>query len=407
MATHPTMGGLYYVVWPGTVRKVTYTPSNSPPVAVIDADTTYGPGPLTVQFVGEGSSDPDQDPLTYAWDFGDGSVSNAMNPEHMFNPETPDATGYVVTLTVTDPDGASDRAKLAVSANNTPPRVTITSPIDGTTYPLSGDSVFDLTASISDAEHGSDELSCAWQTELHHNDHVHAEPIDSSCSTTTVISPLGCGDETYFYRVQLTVTDAAGLSTGASSTLLPDCGEAWQGQDIGDVETAGSFEDEADSITVHGSGDNILGWSDEFYYVYQTLEGDGEIIARLTSLTQTHEWAKAGVMVRGRLSDDSSHGMMAVIADHGVAAYYRRDDGEFGLLARPGPELSMPVWLRVVRSGDTLAGYYSSDGTSWTLSESGTISLPDSVLIGLALTSRDDGALATAAFDHVRVIRED
>ncbi|MGH9163155.1 MAG: PQQ-dependent sugar dehydrogenase [Vicinamibacteraceae bacterium] len=407
MATHPIEGSLYYVVWPATVRKVAYTPSNSLPVAVIDADITYGPGPLTVQFVGDGSSDPDQDPLTYAWDFGDGTVSNVANPQHTFSPETPEPTGYVVTLTVTDADGAINRAQLAVSVNNTPPSLTITSPIDGTTYPITGDAVFDLTASISDAEHSADQLSCAWQTVLHHNDHAHPEPADSSCSTTTVISPLGCGDETYFYRVHLTVTDAAGLSTAASSTLLPDCGEAWQGQDIGDVETAGSFEEEADSITVHGSGDNILGWSDEFYHVYQTLEGDGEIIARLTSLTQTHEWAKAGVMVRATLSDDSSHGMMAVTADHGVAAYYRMNEGDFGLLARPGPELPLPVWLRLVRSGDTLTGYYSSDGTNWTLGESGTISLPDSVLIGLALTSRDDGALATATFDNVSVTRED
>ncbi|MPZ20460.1 MAG: DUF1349 domain-containing protein [Luteitalea sp.] len=405
MASHPEEGGLYYVVWPATVRKVTYSPSNSRPVAVIDSDKTHGPGPLTVQFTGDSSSDPDQDPLVYAWDFGDGSVSDAVNPQHTFDPETPEATSYAVTLTVTDPADASDQADMVVSVNNTPPTVTITSPIDESTYPLTGDSVVDLTASISDAEHGPDQLSCAWQTVLHHNDHVHAEPVDSSCSTTTVMSPLGCGEETYFYRVHLTVTDAAGLSTAASATLLPDCSETWQGQDIGNVAAAGSFVEEGDTITVHGSGTDIWSTSDEFHYVYQALEGDGEIVARVTSLTPTHDWTKAGLMVRATLTGQSRHAMMMASVGHGVAFKYRTRDGGRSAPGGPGPTVSMPVWLRLVRSGNTLSGYYSSDGTNWTLRDSVTISLPSSVFIGLALTSHADGTLATATFDNVSVTR--
>lgn len=405
MATHPVEGGLYYVVWPAQVRKVTYTPSNSPPVAVIDADITYGPGPLTVQFSGDGSSDPDQDPLTYTWDFGDGSVSSAMNPQHTFTPETPEATGYVVALTVTDPGGASGRADLVVSVNNTPPTVTITSPIDGSTYPLTGDSVFDLRASIGDAEHAPNQLSCAWQTVLHHNDHAHAEPVDTSCSTTTVVSPLGCGDETYFYRVHLRVTDPAGLSTAASSTLLPDCSNIWQGQDIGSVAAAGSFVEEDGSITVHASGADIWGRRDELHYVYQTLEGDGEIVARLTSLTPAHDWTKAGVMVRATLSSESRHAMIISTVGHGVAFKYRKRDGGPSAPSGSGRRLSMPVWLRLVRSGNTLTGYVSRNGSHWWRWDRVRISLPRSVLIGLALTSHADGVLATATFDNVTVRR--
>ncbi|MGH9163156.1 MAG: PQQ-dependent sugar dehydrogenase [Vicinamibacteraceae bacterium] len=405
MSTHPEEGGLYSVVWPATVRKVTYEPSNSPPSAVIGSDVINGPSPLTVQFSGDDSSDADGDALTYAWSFGDGSSSNVVNPQHTFDPPTPEPTGYLVRLTVTDPDGARSQAEMVISVNNTPPSVMITSPTDGTTYPLTGDSVFDLTAAISDAEHAPEQLSCAWQTVLHHNDHAHAEPVDSRCSTTTVISPLGCGDETYFYRVHLTVTDAAGLWTTASSTLLPDCAKIWQGRDIGSVAAAGSFVDEDGSITVHGSGADIWGSKDEFHYVYQPLAGKGEIVARVTSLTPVHPKAKVGVMVRASLTANSRHAMMMALPSDSISFKYRRTNG--GATAPPGadPNVPLPVWLRVTRSGNTLTGYYSSDGITWTRRGSVTISLPSSVFIGLAVTSHADGVLATATFDNVRVKR--
>src|SRR5204862_7960397 len=86
-----------------------------------------------------------------------------------------------------------------------------------------GDSVYNCTANVSDSEQGPAGLSCAWQTILHHNNHIHTEPIDPNCATTTTISPAGCDGNTYFYSVLLTVTDSAGLSTTAESRLYPNC----------------------------------------------------------------------------------------------------------------------------------------------------------------------------------------
>lgn len=78
---------------------------NNPPSAVIsvegktivDGQVTVEPGE-TVQFVGSESSDPDGDTLYYRWTFGDGSVSEAADPQHTY------AVGgtYDVTLVVDD-----------------------------------------------------------------------------------------------------------------------------------------------------------------------------------------------------------------------------------------------------------------------------------------------------------------
>jgi len=70
---------------------------NHPPVA--DAGGPYtGTVGTSVQFDGSGSSDPDGDPLTYQWNFGDGGTSTAMSPTHSYSA----AGTYTVSLTVND-----------------------------------------------------------------------------------------------------------------------------------------------------------------------------------------------------------------------------------------------------------------------------------------------------------------
>jgi hypothetical protein len=132
-------------------------------------------------------------------------------------------TSYDATVTVTDELGATASAGVLISINNSPPDIQITSPLDGSTYPITQQTLVPLTASIADAEHAAGELTCAWQTSLHHDEHVHPEPIDPNCASEALFSPVGCGLETYFYEATLTVTDAAGLSTTATSYVYPDC----------------------------------------------------------------------------------------------------------------------------------------------------------------------------------------
>ncbi|HMQ47194.1 MAG TPA: PQQ-dependent sugar dehydrogenase [Saprospiraceae bacterium] len=222
LALNPADGILYYIDLEGNIKKITYG-GNPAPVAIIEMDKNYGGQNLTVQFDASNSYDPNLSPLSYSWDFGDGSVSQEKSPTHTFTTTEQSVKRFDVQLTVTDTAGASSTATAVVSLNNTPPRVEITSFKDGDRYPLNGTNLLRLAAEVSDEEHSNEELMYAWRTFLHHNDHFHPDPVDFERESFTLISPLGCHDEFYWYRIALTVTDPGGLATTVSQQIYPNC----------------------------------------------------------------------------------------------------------------------------------------------------------------------------------------
>jgi glucose/arabinose dehydrogenase len=392
VTANPVDGQIYYVAFDevgNSALHTIYWTNNLPPVAVADATPRYGPTPLSVQFTGDGSSDPEGGPITYLWDFGDGSVSSTdANPVHVYRPteditaqgtvvarvfsfdppfptghgnpdpnvmrdgvypplgtidqmlqwdtfhdadqygddwvgytfdtpheirwldfqegvHTPDGgwwnallveflvngewvaanntaiwppygaaqalsytrytigfdpvvatgvrlhgvpggvtpyvsfgefrviaspanpthtpTAYTARLTVTDPLGASSSTSLLISPDNSPPQVTITSPVDGSHYEVGGSVTEQLRAQVSDAETPTANLSYAWQSILHHNTHIHPGPIVNQPSPDIVIETPGCTSEIFFWEFKLTVTDPQGLQTTRSSFVYPHC----------------------------------------------------------------------------------------------------------------------------------------------------------------------------------------
>ncbi len=226
MVQSPKDSLIYYVNYVNnSIIRINYG-GNRAPSAVISSSTPYGPSPHTVSFTGSGSSDPDNNPLTYLWNFGDGTTSTAINPSHSFGTggnTTP--ASYTVTLTVTDNQGGSGVATKIISVNNTPPVVAITSPVNNTQYIPGPDTTYQLTANVSDDQAGST-LKYAWQTILRHNTHEHREAVDTNKITSATIARIGCNGDTYYYIITLTVTDAYGLVGMDSAKIFPACSTA-------------------------------------------------------------------------------------------------------------------------------------------------------------------------------------
>jgi ABC-type transport system involved in multi-copper enzyme maturation permease subunit len=169
--------------------------------------------------------------------------------------------------------------------------------------------------------------------------------------------------------------------------------------------------------------------TDSFYFVHRPLEGTGSITVRMTALTggsTSHSpgsgpaglqpWSKAGIIIKENTRPGSAYAAMMVTGSHGVRMqdnYTGDTPGLAGTVSTVSPR-----WLRLARSGDTITGYESANGTAWTKVGTARLAgLPRAVQAGLFATSpaytqvtsqRLLGSggivrpsLATAVFDHV------
>ena len=173
--------------------------------------------------------------------------------------------------------------------------------------------------------------------------------------------------------------------TAGSSSRLPS---PWADADVGSPAVAGSASYANGVFTVNGGGADIWGGTDQFNYVSQPLTGDGSIVARVTSQSDTDPWAKAGVMIKQSTASGSSYALLAVTPGNGIAFQYG-----FNASVSGGSYTFPNGWLKLTRSGSTITAYSSADGTTWTQVGTTTISLTDPVTIGLFTCAHNAGAL--------------
>jgi phosphatidylserine/phosphatidylglycerophosphate/cardiolipin synthase-like enzyme/regulation of enolase protein 1 (concanavalin A-like superfamily) len=189
---------------------------------------------------------------------------------------------------------------------------------------------------------------------------------------------------------------------GGNPPPPPSLPAPWQDGDIGATPIPGSASYSSGTFTIKGSGADIWGTSDAFHFVYQQIAGDVTIQARVNSITPADRWSKAGVMIRASLSPQSAHALMLVSSAKGVAMQWRPTTGGSSLNAA-GSLSAPPRWVRLVRNGNTISGYESSNGSTWTLVTSQTIAMGSTVYVGLAVTSHTTAAATTAAVANVSV----
>jgi glucose/arabinose dehydrogenase/PKD repeat protein len=199
------------------IRRIRYTSGNQAPIAAASANPTSGQAPLTVNFSSAGSSDPEGQPLSYSWTFGDNTTSTAANPTHTYAT----AGQYTARLTVSDGTNATLAPPVTINAGN-PPTATVTSPIDGTFF-NAGD-VISFSGTGTDPDDGTMPASAfTWNIDFLHEGHVHpGTPVTGVTSGTFTIPTSGhdfSGNTRY--RISLTVTDSSGLSSTQSVIIWP------------------------------------------------------------------------------------------------------------------------------------------------------------------------------------------
>jgi regulation of enolase protein 1 (concanavalin A-like superfamily) len=193
------------------------------------------------------------------------------------------------------------------------------------------------------------------------------------------------------------------------------------------------------SFYLDGSGADASGGTDQFHYTYQTLKGDGSIVARVRYQTESNSWVKAGVMIKASPSAGSAFVSALVTPDvssnepnlngincvfpsnavgagcdaplpaatpsvgRGVMMQYNGGSQSVTSAAALAQFKSPNKWLKLQRTGNTFTSFYSSDGTHWTQIGSTSVSMGNTVTMGLFVTPKDARQYATAAFDSVSV----
>jgi regulation of enolase protein 1 (concanavalin A-like superfamily) len=200
----------------------------------------------------------------------------------------------------------------------------------------------------------------------------------------------------YFY--QIVATNSAGDSSPSNefgiTTPSTTVTHTFASNDIGNPSPAGSTNALAsDQYDVTGGGTDVWNASDQTQFESTQLTGDFDIRVRVNSASfATGTNPLLGLMARETLDAGSKNVFMRT---YGAAA------GQFKFASRSttggtstsvgSGANSLPAtntWLRLTRVGNTFTGYSSTDGVTWTAIGSTTISMAQTILVGMAVTSR-------------------
>ena len=213
-------GDVFYAdIASSNIYRLRYAPGNREPMAHIITDRTAGAPPLTVAFDGRDSHDLDDEPLQYAWAFGDGATAAGPQVSHTYAAGGP----YTARLTVTDQLGASGTATVQITPGNNPPVLTVTGP-GAQTFAV-GDPV-QVSATATDPEDGPLPASSIMFTSTQQHCpyggscHMHPGPItgETVAGGTWSAAFPDHGDDSHL-ELMVTATDSRGATTNRLVTL--------------------------------------------------------------------------------------------------------------------------------------------------------------------------------------------
>jgi ELWxxDGT repeat protein len=285
-------------------------------------------------------------------------------------------------------------SSLSPYVENKLPVVTITSPANG-------DKVYTSPASLTVTANASDaDGTVRWVEFYADNGSTSLVGYDNTAPYSFTWDNVEAGN--YIINARA-VDNQNGYSELAEIAVTVDgVPSPWVSSHIGNIPAlTGSAGYRDGTFIVRSSGYDFYRVPDQFHYVYQPLNGNGTIIAKVESITNTHPYALAGIMIREYVGGEGSSYVAAAVNPSGSTNFmWRQGAGTPGYKAVAG---TTPRWLKLSRSGHTFTAAYSSDGVNWITIGSTTIQMGSNVFAGMAVTSQDNTQLNTAIFSSVSV----
>lgn len=197
--------------------------------------------------------------------------------------------------------------------------------------------------------------------------------------------------------------DSAPASAGAAGGAEP-AGLAlpwpWRSQDVGQTAPPGGAVRERHGFRLWSSGGGMRGGEDACHFLYKTVRGDSEIVARLHATGRRTGAAQAGVMMRDGLDAGAPNVYWGVSRPGGVFQA-RRVRG--GGTSRVDPaKARVPGWFKLKRLGNTFTALHSRGGIQWHSEGEVTLAMSDTLQVGVAAAGDVPGRAGVAVFGHIR-----
>ncbi len=190
---------------------------------------------------------------------------------------------------------------------------------------------------------------------------------------------------------------------GAYNVIVNSVPNEWTTQDVGSVGLVGSttYNSATGVYSVEGSGSDIGGTADGMQFAWQTLTGDGTIIARVDSMTGTATGAKTGLEIRETTANNAKHVAMVQTWGSGPRMLTRSSAGGSTTSVTTTAAAFAPIWLKLTRVGNVFTSYTSNDGVTWTQFGTSTVSMASQVKIGLVSSAASNTKLNLSRLSNV------
>ncbi|MFY7912919.1 MAG: hypothetical protein ACOVO2_25345 [Emticicia sp.] len=149
-----------------------------------------------------------------------------------------------------------------------------------------------------------------------------------------------------------------GCTSSASSGLtIPVLPSGWSSADIGTA--SGCTQNNSGALTLQGSG-NVGGSDDSFHWIYKSMSGDFTMIVKINSLPVLNG-QRSGIMIRSNTNSNAQFYTLIQDGNENVGELKRDTNGGTGGLYSFAGSAANQTWIKVVKTGTSIKGYYSTD----------------------------------------------
>jgi regulation of enolase protein 1 (concanavalin A-like superfamily) len=296
-------------------------------------------------------------------------------------------------------------ATVSVSADTVPPVVVSASSVDGSTV----DVRFDELVDPRDPPDGTAADSLNYT--------INQLGVQTTAQQATVqpdgksvhLSMLGVALSSGPFTVTVSGVLDVGLQNQMTSQVVTGVVQSFTATDINTTDVGVSFSSVPGTYEIQAGGSDFSGMSDSGHFLYSTRDGDFDVQAQVASNVRPSN--RNGIMVRESTDAGSVNVNVTWNPDRGFAATVRSATGGDTAFFSTGNtwvcDLHAPpeVWLRLKRVGDQFTAYRSADGKQWVELGTTTVTLPQTVLLGLAANRGGGTGLSNTVFTNYGDLR--